>query len=347
LEVARLEERDVPVAGLLAVGSGPGTEARVEVYEPVTGAFKYTVNPFPGFAGGVSVASGDLTGDGTPDLIVGAGAGGGPVVALFDGTDGTPLNTFFVYEDTFRGGVNVSADDFNADGKDDLVIGSGVGGGPRVRILDAVTLEPIRDVLVYEASFRGGVNVAAGDVTGDGTPDIATSPGAGGGPRVVVLSGTNLGPVASFFAFDAGGRNGLHLAVGDTNADGRADLVAGAGVGDPGQVRVFSGKNLAILASFFITNTFNSLSGVPYISGDAGVRVAVSDVNGDLIGDVVTAKGPGSEPILRMYQITSVHPTTNALIPTLRELREQSVFDSNYGFGIALGASDNTGDPFP
>ena len=50
-----------------------------------------------------------------------------------------------------------------------------IGGGPRVRVLDGLTLEVIRDTFVYESTFRGGVSVAAGDVNGDGTPDVITS----------------------------------------------------------------------------------------------------------------------------------------------------------------------------
>ena len=340
LEVAALEDRCTPAhVGMIAAGSGPGVESRVEVYNNQTGAFRFAVNPFPGFTGGVTVASGDVNGDQVDDLIVGAGPGGGPSVSVFDGNDGTFIGSTYAYESTFRGGVNVSAGDFNNDGKADIVVGSGVGGGPRVRVLNGQTFAVIREALVYEATFRGGVNVAAGDVNGDGTPDIATSAGAGGGPRVVILNGKNFATLSSFFAFDSSTRTGINIALGDVNADSRADIAVGAGPGAPGEVKVFNARNLGLISDFFVSNQFGSVSRIPYISGDAGINVAVADVNGDDIGDILTAKGPGSIPVVRAYQITAVNPTTNALIPTLNEIGDLNVFNPNYGAGVSLGAS--------
>jgi hypothetical protein len=62
----------------------------------------------PGFIGGVSVATADVEGDGLSEIVVGAGAGGGPDVQLFTGT-GAPVSGFFAYEPAFLGGVTVGA----------------------------------------------------------------------------------------------------------------------------------------------------------------------------------------------------------------------------------------------
>ncbi len=333
-----------PVQGMIAVAtdaSPGGPETTVQVYDRVTGALRFQVVPFPGFFGGASVASGDVNGDGFADLIVGAGAGGGPRVAIFNGIDGSLITDFFGYEETFRGGVNVSAADFNGDGKADIILGTGVGGGPRVRIVSGADFTTaIRDVFVYEDTFRGGVNVSAGDFNSDGVPDLATSAGPGGGPRLVVLSGVDLRQLASFFVFDPNSRAGFSAALADINGDGYADIVAGAGAGEPARVRVFSGLTRSVLADFFVNDPLQDGASIPSIQNDAGVRVSAADVNLDGIDDVITAKGPGSLPTVRVYQLGAVDPVTRALFPVLREIRHFDTFDGGSAFGLNVGGSD-------
>lgn len=325
--------------GIIAVGSGPGTEARARAIDRQTGAVRFEVAPFPGFTGGITVAAGDVNGDGTPDLIVGSGPGISSTVRIYDGGSGVLLSSFNPYEASFLGGVIVAAGDMDQDGFADIVMGPGIGGGPRVQTVSGRTFSVIRDVFVYEATFRGGVNVATGDFNGDGTPDIVTSTGAGGGPRVVVFDGKSLKILANFFAFDPNSRDGFFAAAGDVNGDGVADIVAGSGAGGPARVRVLSGRGLAVLSDFFLNDPFDPASPTPYIPFDVGVRVAVSDVNGDQIGDIVTAKGPGSRPTVRIYQFGSVNQETNALQFGLSEIRKYDVFEEGYGYGVYIGGS--------
>ncbi|MFA4930450.1 MAG: S8 family serine peptidase [Patescibacteria group bacterium] len=60
------------------------------------------------FRGGISVATGDVNGDGVDEIITGAGPGGGPHVRVFDSA-GTVLTQFFAYATDFRKGITVGS----------------------------------------------------------------------------------------------------------------------------------------------------------------------------------------------------------------------------------------------
>ena len=112
------------------------------------------------------------------------------------------LASFFAYDPAFGGGVTVAAGDVDGDGRADIITGAGPGGGPHVKVFSGADLSELASFFAYDAAFGGGVNVAAGDVNGDGLADIVTGAGLGGGPHVKVFSGADLSELASFFAYD-------------------------------------------------------------------------------------------------------------------------------------------------
>ncbi len=87
----------------------------------------------------------------------------------------------------------------------------------------------VRETFAYAASFIGGVNVAAGDLDGDGQADIITAPASAGGPHIRAFSGANLSLLRSYFAFDAAFTGGINVAIKDMNGDGMADIITGSG----------------------------------------------------------------------------------------------------------------------
>ena len=156
----RVAAADVNGDGLadIITGAGPGGGPHVRV---VDGATLMPIHDFfaydPAFVGGVAVAAGDVTGDGLADIITGAGPGGGPHVRVVDGATLMPIHDFFAYDPAFVGGITVAAVDVNGDTRTDIVTGAGPGGGPHVRVFDAVTGSVTRELFAYAPDFTGGV----------------------------------------------------------------------------------------------------------------------------------------------------------------------------------------------
>ncbi|MEQ9407061.1 MAG: Ig-like domain-containing protein [Fuerstiella sp.] len=275
----------------------------VRLFEP-TGTETFRFLPYDSFLGGVRVAVGDISGDGTPDIITGAGPGGRPVVKVFDGNTGAQLRSFFAFDPSFRGGIFVGAGDLNGDSFSDIIVGADAGGGPRVRVFSGADHSELFNFFAYDTSFTGGVRVAAGDVTGDGIPDIITGAGPGGGPHVRVFDGSTPQPgggagidiggqSGNFFAYDPGFTGGVFVGAADVNRDGFDDVVTGPGVGHAPVVKLFNGQSGTLMQGF---HAFD-----PGFTG--GVTVAGGDVNSDGRDDIVTGAAIVAEPPVRLFDV--------------------------------------------
>ncbi|HJZ58199.1 MAG TPA: VCBS repeat-containing protein [Gemmataceae bacterium] len=289
LGLESLSERIVPATHFRAVAQDIGGTSLVKVYNE-DGNLARTIAPYgSNFTGGARVATGDVTGDGIDDIVIATGPGGGPELKVYDGATGNVVRDFFAYEPSFRGGVNVAAGDVNSDGKADIVTGTGTGGGPNVRVFDGTTGDLLDSFFAYEDSFRGGVNVAAGDVTGDGKAEVVTGTGFGGGPRVQVFDALTAAEVGNFFAYDASVRGGVTVGAGDLTGDGKAEVVTGTGPGGGPNVKVYDGATGNVNASFYAYDA----------AFVGGVSVAVVHANG--ANEVMVAPGPGPNGYVELF----------------------------------------------
>jgi FG-GAP-like repeat len=252
------------------------------------------------FTGGVTIAVGDVTGDGRADIVTGAGAGGGPHVRVFDGSTRAEVASYFAYDPAFRGGVTVAAGDVNRDGRADVITGAGPGGGPHVKVFDAGSGTVIRQFLAYDPAFRGGVAVAAGSLTDDASADIITGAGPGGGPHVRVFDGATGRPVGDFLAYDAGFRGGVQVASMDMTGDGRAEIVTGPGAGGGPHVKVFDGATGQIRFDRFAYDpAFRggvAVGGFTPVRGQAAVTVTSDFRQGAQGWSSGFADWPGTDP---------------------------------------------------
>jgi hypothetical protein len=240
--------------------------------------------------------------------------------------------------DSFTGGIRTAAADFTGDGIADLVVGTGPGRATQVQIFNGVDLKQIFTIDPFEATFTGGVYVAAGDITGDGIPELIITPDEGGGPRVRVFNGKDGSQIADFFGIeDPNFRGGARAAVGDLNADGNGDLVVAAGFGGGPRVAVFDGGSLGA-------------DGGPKLFGDFfvfeqtlrnGIFVAAGDVNGDGFADLIAGGGPGGGPRVFILNGQSlVQNGTNILVP----LGNYFAGDPNSRGGVRVAVKDLDGD---
>lgn len=143
--------------------------------------------------------------------------------------------------DGYDGDVSVAVGDVNGDDVLDVALGAGNGGAPRVRVLDGATGAELVSTFAYAEDFRGGVNVAVGDLDGDGRAEVIAGAGVGGGPHVRVLDGTTGAERYAFMAYEEQARGGVFVTAADLNNDGTDELITGAGVGGAPVVAVYDG----------------------------------------------------------------------------------------------------------
>jgi len=177
----------------------------------------------PSFRGGLRVATGDVNRDGTSDVVVTAGEGGGPRVAVYDGrTLGASeparlANDFFGFAPELRNGFWVSSADVDGDGFADVVMGAGAGGAPRVVVYSGRLLaagDGPREVASFfagEPADRGGARVVAADLDGDGRAEVTAGAGAGVWPLVGVYDPLTGARRDVFYATSAPFRGGVEV----------------------------------------------------------------------------------------------------------------------------------------
>ncbi len=106
----------------------------------------------------------------------------------------------------------------------------------------------------YHANFSGGVDVAAGDVSGDGKYEIITAAGPSGGPHVQAFSynAGNLNIVTSFYAYEPQFTGGVKISAGNvrSNINGnKHEILTAPRINGGPHIRMFDGSNGSLVAA--------------------------------------------------------------------------------------------------
>jgi hypothetical protein len=215
-------------------------------YDGATGAPIGGYLPFGLYPAGAEVAVGDMDGDGFADLVMGLDTGPA-VVAVYSGRTGELIRVFDAFPG-FGGGVRLAAGDVNGDGKADIAVAAGPGGLGVVVVYDGATGAPLSAFFALPG-YGGEVNVAMGDLTGDGRVEVITTISGTFGTLVEGfgpggdLARALLAPTAT-----RGDGGAARVATADVNGDRIADILLGdpPGAGSNG-IRLLDGATGGML----------------------------------------------------------------------------------------------------
>ena len=247
------------------------------------------------------------------ETIALVGHGSRPEVAIRNAVDSefTTIPLDGLFGSTYASGLRTATGDFNRDGIADYVLGTGPGIASRVVVISGKGGGTLFDIAPFEGAFLGGIFVAAGDINGDGIPEVIVTPDEGGGPRVQVYTGKDFGKILDFFGIaDANFRGGARPAVGDIDGDGFADLVVAAGFGGGPRLATFSGKKLSQGTTITPENLETFKLFADFFAFEStlvnGTFVAVGDITGDGKSDIVVGGGPGGGPRVSVFNGASL-----------------------------------------
>jgi hypothetical protein len=282
----------------VVAAAGPGGAPLVNVYNASNGNMIASFYAFAAtFTGGVRVAVADVNGDGTPDIVCGAGPGGGPEVTVFDGKTFQRIMDFMALPARFTGGVWVAAGNITSQSFADIVVSADAGGGPEVTIFDGKSGAEVTAFYATAATFTGGIRIACADLSGDGFDDVIAAAGPGGGPQVTIFDGKALRLLTAFYALPANFTGGMYVAAGDVNGDGHADIIVGAEKGGGPEVNVFSGAGIP--AGSGMPPSLYAFYALP-TQFTGGVRVGYSS-NFEGAASILTVAGPGGGPQVSIF----------------------------------------------
>jgi len=330
---------------------------------------------------GVSLAVGDIDGDGVEDVLVGAwgrDAGGADAGAAYlvsgpvaSSSGLSVADAEFVGEEAGdRAARWLAAGDVDGDGFEDVLVGAygqdegGEDGGVAYVVLGpaagTIDLSAADGRFVgEEAGDQAGWTLTAGDVDGDGVEDVLVGAcendaGGDGAGAAYLLTGPAAGTIdlseadAKLVGEEPEDAAGYSLAAGDVDGDGVEDLLVGA----PGQDAGGSYAGAAYLVLGPAAGTVDLSLAEAKIVGEeggdaAGWSLEVADVDGDGIGDLVVGayyEGTGGSNAGAVY--LEHGPVTGTVDLYLADVKFTGEEENNWAGGaLTLGDTDGGGLP--
>ncbi len=243
--------------------------------------------------GGGDIAVGYVKGvDEPPHVVTVKNSGSTSRVKVFT-KGGMLLDAFIAFEEEMTSGARVAVGDTDGDGVEEVVVVRGAGSNATVRVFTRHG-ELLAEWPAFAQETVTGIDVATGDVDGDGLDEIIVGAREGGRPKVAVLEfdGTR---TEVFRAFEKSYTGGVNVATADVDGDGLAEVIVGSGGGRTGEVRVFDADGRQKEISYF-----------PFGETSIGaVDVSSTDWEFDGVEEVMMSVASDGEAWVKTYRYDS------------------------------------------
>jgi hypothetical protein len=193
----------------IVVGAGPGGGPQIRIFDQKGELLGQFFAFDEDFNGGISLTVADFDNNRSDLEILAVKKTKGDSLVRVYKTSSQLVDQFYAFPESLVGGFEIKSIDQDFDKQREVVVASGRGLKPAVRIINNQK-KVTKEFFAFATNFKGGISLTVADYDGDGREEIVTAAKTDGGPHIRIFNA--LGQYEfQFFAFDDRFRKGVRI----------------------------------------------------------------------------------------------------------------------------------------